>query len=76
MQGINLPWPLNYQIGLYKVKYFKNRNKNTQLGFSVEWKRPYLAKITNIENLKQGKRLYKILEIKPRKVKKAPVKYC
>ena len=34
------------------------------------------GKITNIENLKQGKRLYKILEIKPRKVKKAPVKYC
>ena len=39
VQGINLPWPLNYQIGLYKVKYFKNRNKNTQLGFSVEWKK-------------------------------------
>ena len=42
----------------------------------MEWRRPYLAKITNIENLKQGKRLYKILEIKPRKVRKAPVKHC
>ena len=35
-----------------------------------------MAKTTNIENLKQSKRLYKRLEIKPRKVKKAPVKYC